>query len=157
MAEKFTIEDARIIWPNFTGKEGTYNAAGDRNFTLALNPQDAQQMADHGWNVKFREPRDEGDEALATLAVTVKFGGRPPVIYMITERGRTLISEDMASLLDSVEIKTADVMVNPYEWNINGKSGITAYLDKAFITIREDALDRKYADVPMAGEAPLDG
>lgn len=151
MAEKFTVENAKIIWPNFSGLEGQFNAKGDRNFTIVLEPTDAQQMAEHGWNVKFRDPRDEGDDPQATLQVSVNFKGRPPVVYMITSRGRTHLGEDMIGLLDSVEIIQADLMVNPYEWNVNGKSGVKAYLDKMFVTIREDVLDRKYADVPDVG------
>ncbi len=34
------IEDARLIFKNFGGKEGQYNRAGDRNFCVIL-PEDA--------------------------------------------------------------------------------------------------------------------
>lgn len=156
--EKLTIEDATIIWPNFSGVEGQYNAKGDRNFTVVLDPRLAEQMAQDGWNVKFRDPRDEGDDPQCTVQVSVNFGGRPPAVYMITERGRTLLDESVIGILDGADIVHADMMINPYEWTVNGKTGIKAYLDKMFVTVREDALDRKYADIPEVGQsADYDG
>lgn len=152
--EKLTIEDAVIIWPNFSGVEGQYNAKGDRNFTIRIDPKLGEALLQDGWNIKFRDPRDEGDEPSATVQVSVNFTGRPPAVYMITERGRTLLDESVIGILDGADIVKADLMINPYEWSVNGKGGIKAYLDKMFVTVREDALDLKYADVPEAGQSP---
>lgn len=149
--DKLMIEDAQIIWPNFSGVEGQYNAPGDRNFTVVIDPKLGEQLSSDGWNVKFRDPRDEGDDPQCTMQVSVNFKGRPPVVYMITERGRTMLDESVIGILDGADIVTADMVINPYSWDIGGKKGVKAYLDKMFITIREDALDLKYADVPEAG------
>ncbi len=53
------MEDARIIFRNFAGKEGMYNRDGDRNFCVILDPKLASQMAEDGWNIKILRVREE--------------------------------------------------------------------------------------------------
>ena len=53
------IDDARIIFRNFAGKEGMYNREGDRNFSVILPPDLADQLAKDGWNVKWLKARDD--------------------------------------------------------------------------------------------------
>ncbi len=64
---------------------------------------------------------------------------------MITSTARTNLSEDSVGVLDWAEIKVADLIVNASYWTVNGKSGVKAYLKSLFVTIEEDALERKYA------------
>lgn len=56
------FEGAQIMFKNLSGKEGKYNRAGDRNFCLFLDPQDAAQLAKDGWNVKELKPLDEQED-----------------------------------------------------------------------------------------------
>lgn len=142
------MEDARIIFRNFAGKEGMYNREGDRNFCVLLEPETAILMEADGWNVKSLKAREEGEEAQAYLQVSVGYKFRPPVLQMITSRGRTAIGEEELEILDWIDIAKADLIVRPYEWNVSGKTGIKAYLKSLFITVAEDELVLKYADVP---------
>lgn len=148
------MENARIIFRNFAGREGLYNAEGDRNFCLLLDDETGRQLAEDGWNVKTLNARDEGDTPQAYIQVSVKYRGRngnpvrPPTIVMITSRGRTSLSEDMMEVLDWVDIANVDLIIRPFEWAVSGKSGIKAYLKSLYITIQEDALEMKYRDVP---------
>ncbi len=64
---------------------------------------------------------------------------------MITSTSRTHLDESSVPVLDWAEIQTADLIARAYEWEVNGKSGIKAYLQSLFVTIEEDALERKYA------------
>lgn len=148
---KILFEDADIIFRNFKGEEGQYNREGDRNFAVLINdPKVVEALLDDGWNVKFLKPQDDDGEEQAYLQVSVNFKGRPPMIYMISSKGKEQLSEDIVELLDYVDIRTVDMILNPYPWSINGRSGVKAYLEKLFVTIEEDALDRKYSDVPDA-------
>ena len=61
------LEDARIGFRNFSGKEGPYNRSGDRNFSLFLEPDIAKAMEEDGWNIRYLTPRDEGDIPQALL------------------------------------------------------------------------------------------
>lgn len=150
-----TFMGARIVFRNFAGKEGQYNREGDRNFALILNQDDADQMAAQGWNVKYLRPREEGDQPQAYVPVSVSFKNKPPRVVMITSRGRANIPEDMLDILDWVEIANIDLIISPYQWAVSGKTGIKAYLKSFFITIEEDELEKKYADVPDSAQNAL--
>lgn len=152
-----TFEDARILFRNFAGKEGQYNREGDRNFALALNQEDADQMLADGWNVKYLRARDEGEPPQAILSISVSYKNRPPRVVVITSRGRNNVPEELVEVLDWAEIANVDLIINPYSWAVSGKTGIKAYLKTIFITIAEDELERKYADVPESGENELEG
>lgn len=143
-----TLEEVKIAFRNFSGKEGKYNRAGDRNFCVLLPDDIAKQMEDDGWNVRYLNPREPEDKPQGYLQVAVNYKGRPPRIVMITSRGKTQLDEDMVDILDWAEIKNADVIIRPYEWEVNGKSGVKAYLQSIYVTIEEDELELKYGDVP---------
>ena len=140
-----TIEDAQILFRNFEGREGKFNVKGDRNFVVVLPLDVAQRMAEDGWNVKFKDPRDEGDDSTAQLAVAVSYKYRPPRIVMITSSTRVPLNEDNVDILDGVDIKTVDLVINPHQWEAAGKGGIKAYLKTMFVIVAEDDLERKYA------------
>lgn len=145
-----TIEDARIVFRNFSGKEGMWNREGDRNFAVLLDEKTAHDMAQDGWNIKALKAREEDDTDQPYLQVSVNFKGRPPRIVLISSRGRTDLGEDEVELLDWVDITNVDLIVRPYEWAVSGKTGIKAYLKSIYVTIDEDDLEIKYAEVDVA-------
>lgn len=152
------IEDARIVFRNFEGREGAYNSAGDRSFSVVLDDATADTLIKDGWNVKRKPPREEGDENFNHIPVKVSFKGRPPRIVLITmfkgKPRRTNLDEETCELLDHVDFKTVDLIIRPYEWTVNGKSGIKAYLHAIYATINQDSFEIKYEDVPEIGGKP---
>jgi hypothetical protein len=144
------MEGVRIIFRNFSGKEGQFNREGDRNFAVLLDEAVATAMAEDDWNVKWLNPREgeeEGETPQAYLPVSVNFKGRPPRIVLITSRGRTNLDEDSVEMLDWADIINVDLIVRPYAWNVNDKTGIKAYLQSIYVTIEEDALEQKYSEM----------
>src|SRR3954470_20938807 len=144
------MEGMRIIFRNFEGKEGQYNREGDRNFGVILPPDIAEAMLADGWNVKFLKPREEDEEAEETpwLQVSVNFDkGRPPKIMLVTSRGRTALDAQSVEMLDWADIVNVDLVVRPYTWEVSGRTGIKAYLQSMYVTIEEDELERKYAEM----------
>lgn len=140
----FMVEDARLVFLNFAGKEGKYNREGDRSFSVLL-PQDvAETMIADGWNVRFLEAREEGDDPTPYIQVAVSFKNRPPRVVMITSNARTHLGADNVEVLDYADIKVVDMIARGYEWEVNDKVGIKAYLQTLFVTIEEDELERKY-------------
>lgn len=155
----FMVEDARLIFKNFSGNEAKYNRAGQRNFCVVLDQETADQMAKDGWNVRTLDAREEGDDVTFYISVEVSFKNRPPRVVMITSTGRTTLDESMVEVLDYADIKTVDLIARAYNWSVGDKSGVKAYLQSLFVTIEEDALERKYALVTDSnyGDDPADG
>ena len=143
-----TIEDARIAFRNFAGKEDKYNRAGDRNFAILLTQEVAIQMEEAGWNVKQLKARDEDEptETQPYIQVAVSYKNRPPRIILLTSRGRNPVDEDLVEMLDYAEIENVDVTLTPYQWAVGEKTGTKAYLKTMYMRIREDPLDIKYAE-----------
>ena len=144
--KQVTIEGAQILFRNFEGKEGQYNRKGDRNFACILPTEElAEEMLHDGWNVKYLKAREEGDAEVPYIQITVNFQNKPPRIVMIAGGVRTNLTEDTVEVLDWADIANVDLIFNAYEWEVNGKSGIKAYLKTMFVTVEEDDLERKYS------------
>lgn len=143
--ERF-IEDAHVIWRNMEGRQTPYNVPGKRNFSIVLTLELAAELEREGWEPKYKLPKEEGDEPLIHLPIKVNFESKvPPKVVMITAKNRTPLDKDTVKIFDRVVITYCDIMLNQYPWEVNGKSGVTAYLKTIFFKIYEDPIDLKYA------------
>lgn len=140
------MEGVRIIFRNFAGKEDQYNREGDRNFAVIIDEKTAKDMAEDGWNVKWLKPRedDEGEVETPYLPVSLRFDVFPPNVTLVTSGSRTQLDESTIEMLDFADITNVDLIVRPYTWQVQSKTGIKAYVKTMFVTIEEDALVRKY-------------
>ena len=135
------IDDAKIVWRNFSGEASKFNRAGDRNFALVIPDQEtAELLMDEGWNIKIKPAREEGDSPFMTLAVKIKFNDRGPICYLQTNGRRIRLKEETINTLDKIDIANVDLDVRPYDWNVNGKEGRTAYLHSICVT--QNIVDR---------------
>lgn len=151
MADKnINIENARIAFRNFEGKETRFNPVGRRNFCVFLEHEVAEALKADGWNVRTLEPRDPEDSPQPYLQVAVSFTNFPPKIIMITSQKSTPLTESQVNILDWAEIDNVDLVIRPYNWDVNGKTGVKAYLKTMYVTIAEDVFESKYRDVPTA-------
>lgn len=148
------IDNARIFYRNFGGDRDDY-APGKRTVCVAIDDKElAEQLREDGWNVKTRPGRDPEDPPTDYIKVEVKFGKYPPNIVMITEmpngekRG-VRMTETTVRNLDTADIENVDLVISPSRWEMGAKSGIKAYLKDAYVTIRQDALTMKYADLEI--------
>lgn len=123
------IDDARIIYRNFAGRGDKYNREGDRNFAVVIPDEEtADELTNLGWNVKVKPPREDGDTPFMFLPVKVKFNDRGPNVYLKTGNVQNKLDEESVGLLDNIDIIGVDLDIRPFDWDVNGKQGRTAYL-----------------------------
>lgn len=157
------LEGVRLVFKNFAGEEGQYNRKGDRNFSVVLTDEQADDLIRDNWNVKRKPPREEGDENFNHLPVAVSFKGRPPRLVLIVNvpdgnggmvARRTQLDEDTCEMLDYADAANVDLILRPYDWAVSGKTGRKAYLHAIYVVLNQDELEVKYASIPEIDAAP---
>ena len=141
------IDDARIIYRNFSGVGSTFHREGDRNFAVYIADEDiANELRDRGWNVKIKPPREDGDDPFMFLPVKIKFNDRGPSVYLVTGNKKTPLNENTVSCLDDIDILSVDLDIRPYDWEVNDKTGRTAYLQSIWVTQEVDRFASRMMD-----------
>lgn len=151
MAKNINIENARILFRNFSG---TRYSDGKRTFSVAINEEDVEGLRAEGWNIKQFEARN-GD-TVYHLPVEIKFQHREelehynPVVWCITNTNRTKLSERAVSNLDNAEIANVDLVIRPYDYSKkfkpkDGEPWLKAQVKSMYVTVVEESVDAKYA------------
>jgi len=155
MTNRVVIENANMApskFRNFSGTETMYNKAGDRNFVIFLNPDQAHELEEVGAPVSWKPDRYNDGEMRAQLKVHVKYRDRagnrltPPNVVLVTSGGQTKLDEETIGTLDTAEIVNCDLILNVYDYTSPMGSGKSAALKTMYVTIAEDELARKYRD-----------
>lgn len=164
-----TFKDVTLRFKNFSGRETDYNAAGQRNFRVDLTDEMAEYLNNvelttksgmlvKGANVKTYVPKDEGADPRYSIAV--KFGDfEPEEMWYVTSKGKIRLDMDNVGILDRMFIERAKVQVRLSAWEQRGRSGITAYLKKLIVWVKEDDFDKDedFANLPEVGVGPVSG
>ena len=147
--ENITIENARIIFRNLSGKPDKFNPqGGKRSFSVVIDdPKLAKDLIKEGWNVKQFKPRDDEEgEPGYFLQVKVLYSDRSnPHIYLCTKKSKTMLNEETVGSLDYAEIASVDIVIRPYEYDVRGQKGVAAYVKTMYVTIVEDEFADKYS------------
>ena len=139
------INDARIIYRNFAGVGSKYNREGDRNFAVIIPDQEiADQLIADGWAVKIKPPREDGEDPFMYLPVKIKFNNRGPAVYIKSGNSVKLLNEDTVGMLDEIDIQSVDMDIRPYDWEVNGKTGRSAYLQSINVIQNIDRFGAQY-------------
>lgn len=142
------LENVEIGFRNFEGKEGPYNSKGNRNFVVFLDETTADTLMNEGWNVKRPKEKDDVDPAEDTrqpyLPVSISTNAFPSKIVIVSNGKTSQLDDESYSMLDWAEISNVDIVIRPYNWEVNGKSGIKAYVKAMYVTLFDDAFASKY-------------
>lgn len=134
-------ENLRFL--NFRGIEiPPYNAKGQRNFWVdILDEELANKLASDGWNIKFSEPSEDGRQYPPRIQVKVSFKNENmlPKIMMEQAGNKVYLNEETIGDLDDMEIIVVKAIeIRPYNWEVKGECGVSAYLDKMRIEVARD-------------------
>lgn len=142
------IEGATIIWKNFSGERDKFNP-GKRGFSVVIDDAVmADELRQEGWNIKERPLLEGADPSEQEWTLPVKLNmNRYTQVWLIVGNHKTLLDENTVAQLDVVDIIDCDISIRPYEWEMSGRTGITAYVDSMYVTIRENKFAEKYADL----------
>ena len=147
------IDDAKIIFKNFEGRGDKFNREGDRNFSLLIeDPDTADALVKKGWNVKIKPSRDEDEEPFMRLPVKIKFTDYGPNVYLRTGDRVNKLDEESIGCLDNIDIDSVNMDIRPYDWEVNGRTGRTAYLQSMEVVQRIDRFAARYSGNDIDGE-----
>ena len=150
------IDDAKIIFRNFEGRGDKFNREGDRNFSLLIeDPNTAEAMKREGWNVRIKPGRDIDEEPFMRLPVKIKFTDYGPKVYLWTGNRRNELDEESIACLDNIDIESVNMDIRPYDWEVNGRTGRTAYLQTIEVFQRVDRFQERYANMRNEEKLPF--
>lgn len=149
------IDNARIAFRNFTGAEGKFNPAGNRNFCVFLNADIAKKMENDGWNVRWLEGKEDDPQPM--ISVKLNFGNYPPKIVLVSNDKLSLLTEENVNVLDFAELDKVDLILRGYSWEVSGKKGIKAYLRIGYFTLTVDELAKEYSEALDSAQESVGG
>ena len=150
------IDDAKIIFKNFEGRGDKFNREGDRNFSLLIeDPDTADALIKEGWNVRIKPGRDEEEGPFMRLPVKVKFTDYGPRVYLKTGDRMNELDEESIGCLDQIDIESVDMDIRPFDWEVNGRTGRTAYLQSIHVVQRIDRFAARYANMGEDEKLPF--
>lgn len=149
------VNGRQIIFKNFEGRGDKFNREGDRNFSLRIDdPDTADALIKEGWNVRIKEGRDEEEGPFMRLPIKVKFTNYGPNVYLARGENKPVeLDEESIACLDNIDIESVNMDIRPYDWEVNGRTGRTAYLQSMEVIQRIDRFATRYAN--MDEEAPF--
>lgn len=150
---QLTIKHARIAFPNFAGSPTKYvREGGKKTFCVILDEETGKNLAKDGWNIKWFKVREgeEKEPRRAFMEVVVNYNARRgPQIIMLIENENfppRYLTEETVLLLDHAEIVFADMILNGFRWTQDEMPNLKPYLNKMYVTVRQDELDKMYRE-----------
>lgn len=149
--ERFTIENTRLMFPNFSGAPDRFNQTPKPNASIVVPPEMVQGLTDRGFRIRHLDAREgfEDDNGLDLLVVKASYGGRgdPKIVLLMAEDGAPpqewsgrLLSSEEVDELDRLDIDYVDITFTPYEF----RGFTSAYIDSMYVVCRPDRLMSKY-------------
>ena len=153
------LKDVEILpggFRNFSGSPTPFNKdGGKRYFNIRLDEDLAKKFIDEGFSgIRDANAKRDDRDPLWIMNVAVRFEPVPCHIWIYSTVGnnRRLMRESNVSMLDWMDIETADIEIRPSWWENNGRNGYKPYCANLFITPVENELTTKYGNVPIVSD-----
>ena len=112
--ENINVENAKITFKNFSGRATKFSPKGLRSFSLILDQDMADKLEKDGWNVRYLNPREEGDLPTPILDVKVRVDEDTPIpaeVYLIQDGYKHRLYEDSIGMLDEMTFDNIDLII----------------------------------------------
>lgn len=154
------FENAQILFPNFSGREGRYNREGNRCFSIVVTDKNgrpdadlALQLKEDGWNIRERIINGEptGEFYINGVNINYDYYIKPIISYISNGNEITLTPElldnGIAAQLDGRGAEHYDVSIRPKTWERgDGSVGIKGYVDEMRIVAKKSLFASGYSD-----------
>ena len=151
------IDSPELFMINFSGRPTDNNPQGHRQFSMVIPSEEmAEDMKADGWSVWYTKESDKYGGPKPCITVEMRFHHEKdleylnPKIYRCTRKKPegVLLTEDLVSDLDRDEIEDTILWINPSRWNVNGKTGIKAYVDSLWVKVEDSDPTTKFWGYP---------
>lgn len=141
------LDGSAIIWKNFGGvAKPPFNAAGDRNFNVDIPEDMYDALVADGWNVKPAEDKvlEDGTTVhyLPHIKVKLKYNkdkNLSPRVAMDCHGQMIELTEETIHRLDDMKILHVKAIdISPYNYDVNGKVGVSGYLNQMRVEVAPD-------------------
>lgn len=155
------IVDREVRSRNFAGEEKkdrvtgrTVNSPGYRNFLLFVPEDIAEELKDHGCEVKYTKVSDPNDIAVPYVSITVSYYLKPVEACLISNGNPTMLDEAHIYTLDNVDFKNVCIAIEfgKEKTHLNGTKYIPIFLQKIWAEVVPNYFDEKYGhlNAPVA-------
>ena len=153
------ITEGKIAYSNFSGSPTQYNPeGGSRTVTFVIPDDIADGLINEGWKIRKQEFDDGTSRYLLDAAFLFRTrNGQPrdPKIFIVRDNRLIHVTEDTADALDRADIVSVDAVIAASHWEYAGRSGIKAYINSMYLTIKENPIDEKYRKMMEEAEAEV--
>lgn len=146
-SNRIQILNGEIIFKNFRGKANDYNRSGAMKFSVVIDEQYVEHLKNDGWNVKLYTPRDEKYDPFYYLEMELRYNHVPPKVFSVLKDKIQELNEDTVGELDYVDISHGDMIINGSKYDVNGRQGTKAYVNKLYVALNADILDEMYGSL----------
>jgi hypothetical protein len=149
------VENAILLFRNFSGKPTNFNPqGGKRTFSLCLPKDWADTLRADLWNVKERQ-LDDGEVIYHTEIVVNENSQYPPHLYLLSEfmgkKTLNLLLPEQYKKLDQDMIVSLDMEIHPFEHGRGTPGSKKGYLKNLWATLQSvNDFGGKYAGYEMA-------
>ena len=120
------ITEGEIAYSNFSGRPTQFKPEGGvRTVTFVIPHDIAMLEAKFTFRTRNGQPRD-------------------PKIFIVRNDRLVHMTEETIDTLDRADILSVDADLGASHWEYGGRTGITAYINSMYVTIKDNPVDEKY-------------